>query len=250
MDRFGWIYVCDSKNCKVQVFDPDLNFSWEFTGRGFPGVPYPFLEGVSTTFDGKIVVADMHGGIMVFSKKGTPIKYLNKIGPNEDVPISDIHGISIGPDGSLVITETQNHRISIFDSNFKFIKTIFVQFPYAVSHNNKNGNFYVTSCPTTRGSKTGLYIFSSVGNLLKKIDGKKAETFEHPVGVDVDDDGNLLLADFSGKKIHIVDKYENFVNSIPNIEGPTFAAVHRDGSVLIVLSKMILVYEPSNKYTF
>ena len=124
--------MCDTKNCRVVIFDTAGEVVARF-GRPLvviglheePGV-VGFNNPRGLAFDeseGLLYVADTgNNRIKLFSAEGTPIQTVGGRGdrPGEfDAPI----GLAIGPNGRLYVADSQNCRIQVFDRGFRFVES-------------------------------------------------------------------------------------------------------------------------------
>ncbi len=106
MDRDGLLHVADRENDRIQVFDQNGNYQREYGGFAPFGL---FLAGNDLLYvaDGRaheVLVMTLTGKILSrFGKEGA--------GPGEfRLP----HGIGLGPDGALYVTEIEGRRIQRF----------------------------------------------------------------------------------------------------------------------------------------
>jgi DNA-binding beta-propeller fold protein YncE len=119
-------------------------------------------------------------------------------------------GLAVGPDGSVYVADTWNHRIQKFTANGEFLTT-WGQFgaaetryhfwgPRGVAVDNQ-GRVFITDTGNKR-----VVIFDSNGVELAAFGGAGLGVgqFDEPVGIDVDDAGRLYIADTWNKRIQIM----------------------------------------------
>ncbi|NLN69995.1 MAG: TIGR03663 family protein [Chloroflexi bacterium] len=119
-------------------------------------------------------------------------------------------GLAIGPDGSVFVADTWNHRIQKFSAEGEFI-TQWGQFgaaetahhfwgPRGVAVDHK-GRVFVTDTGNKR-----VVIFDSNGAHLTDFGGAGLGLgqFNEPVGIEVDDAGRLFIADTWNKRIQVM----------------------------------------------
>lgn len=115
------IYVADTGNHRIQVFNPDLTLYDTFSGRGNKRLKSPWGVAFDTT--GNLYVADTENHcIQVFTAEG---KFLRRFGGmgiwngELNFPTS----LCIDIDDIVYVTEQGNHRVSIFTSDGHFLST-------------------------------------------------------------------------------------------------------------------------------
>jgi DNA-binding beta-propeller fold protein YncE len=106
LDRDGLLHVADRENDRIQVFDQDGNYRREYGGFAPFGL-FLAANGLLYVADGRaheVLVMTLTGEILSrFGKEGA--------GPGEfRLP----HGIGLGPDGALYVTEIEGRRIQRF----------------------------------------------------------------------------------------------------------------------------------------
>ena len=109
--------------------------------------------------------------------------------------MNDPAGIGLQSNGNIVVSESGNHRISVFDSMGNFIKIIGVgelQDPHHLFIDSDDNILVADS------SKIRIAIFSSqTGILLKTIQTK--EYIEDPCGITMDRDGRIVVSGSANK---------------------------------------------------
>ena len=113
------VYVCDSWNARVQVFDSNLNFVQSFGHAVGPG---QLKEPVDIDFDaqGNIYVVDfLQHEVLVFGEDG---QYLRHFGEGEQGKgdLTEPRGLCVSGD-YVYVTERYNHRVSVFRTSGEFV---------------------------------------------------------------------------------------------------------------------------------
>ena len=203
-DSAGNFYVADTANYRIQKFGPDGKFLATIgNGKGNgDGQFNPINEGGVGTGIGGIAV-DAAGNIYAadtwnhrIQKFGPDGKFLAKWGefisladPNaagdagRDTKFYGPRGVAIGPDGNVYVTDTGNKRVSIFDPNGKFLRQISSNLtPERIAQN---------------------YAFNQPGEM------------NEPIGIAVDAQGNVYVADSLNKRIQKFDATGKFVAQWP-----------------------------------
>lgn len=155
----GNIYVADSGNHRIQVFDADGNFLFKWGVEG--GNPGQLNEpwGIAIGLEGQVYVADTwNHRIQIFTAEGDFVKSI----------------------GSFIDAQGD---VNLQPENFWGPRDIAV---------DSEGNFYVADTGNKRIQK-----FSPDGEFLELFGGGGVipGTFEEPVGLQFDSEGNIFVAD-------------------------------------------------------
>lgn len=203
VDREGRIYVTDTAQGVVMIFDPKAKapIMLEASGRS------PFVKpvGVTTDLNGNIFVSDTASDrIMVFDKERNFLKGFGMKGEFKQPA-----GIAVDPAGkSLYVVDTHNHKVVILDiESGEIIKTIGKRgreegdfnFPAHITVDSK-GNIYVVDTMNGR-----IQIFDQEGRFLRAFGklGDGAGMFARPKGIGLDSEGNIYVVDAGFNNIQI-----------------------------------------------
>lgn len=171
----GSIYVADSGNHRIQVFDSAGNFLMKWGGEG--SGPGQFSEpwGIAVGPDGTVYVADTwNHRVQLFTPTGD---YISAFGSFANVQhdAQDQPGTFWGPrdiavdaQGNVYVTDTGNKRIQKFTADGQFLQTF------------------------------------GGGGIIPGA-------FEEPVGIDIDNQGNIYVADTWNRRIQ---KFDSNLNPI------------------------------------
>ena len=105
------IYVADSCNHRVQVFDRDGAFlrTYGEAGSGVGQLSYPY--DVRVDADGNQFVCEFgNSRIQVFDKDGQPVETIGRIG-REPGEFFNPFAIAFDSKGNLYVADSQNHRV-------------------------------------------------------------------------------------------------------------------------------------------
>lgn len=126
-----YIYVADSGNNRVQIFDKEGNGVREIGYKGNYSGVLKNPEGVIVNKD-EIVISDTDNNtVSIFDKNGN-FKYDIESSEEKNGNFKRPKGISIGEDGKIYIIDSGNSRVKVYDENYKFL--------YAFSENKKKKN--------------------------------------------------------------------------------------------------------------
>jgi sugar lactone lactonase YvrE len=193
IDAAGNFYVSDAENKRIQKFDPAgkwlLAFGSEGNGDGqFAAISPESVGtgpgGLAVDAVGNLYVADTwNHRIQKFDSEGRFVakwgSFINLADPAfADAPDKDSRfygprGVAIGPDGNVYVTDTGNKRVLIFSPDGAFVRKI------------DSGMSPTRVAPG--------YAFTQLGEL------------NEPIGVAVDAQGNVYVADVNNHRIQKFD---------------------------------------------
>ncbi len=165
----GSIYVADSGNHRIQVFDKDGNFLLKWGSEG--AQPGQFSEpwGIAVAEDGTVFVADTwNHRIQAFTSTGQFLRAFGSFVNVQNDPQAETgkfwgpRDIAIDAQGNLYVTDTGNKRIQKFTSTGEFLQ------------------------------------MWGGGGIIPG-------SFEEPVGIDIDSQGNIYVADTWNRRIQKFD---------------------------------------------
>ncbi len=207
------IYVVDSNNKMVKMFDPNGTQTGNFGQR-------PADKTADTAFsnplyaaaasNGKVYVTDRSSAMVVVYDPAT--KQTTRFSPQVDKTFTwSPLGICVDKKDNIYVTDATKgtHRVLVFNPNGKLILQFGKEgqnqgefsFPNGITVGG-DGSIYVADSNNSRVqvfSKTGKYKFS-IGN----AGGKAA--LGHPVGICFDVSGNLNVTDTFGHAVQVYDK--------------------------------------------
>ena len=109
----GQVLVADCPNHRVQVLNPDLSFSHSFGSRGSQAGQFNGPCDVSTDDEGMVYVTDCNNDrVQKFTLQGEFVAQIKG-------KMNDPTGIAI--DGSNILYVSNDHCVSMFDTNGKFL---------------------------------------------------------------------------------------------------------------------------------
>ncbi|GIU70885.1 MAG: hypothetical protein KatS3mg003_0364 [Candidatus Nitrosocaldaceae archaeon] len=116
----GRIIVADTNNHRIQVFDSNGNFLFEFGDEGDGEGEFEQPHGIAVDSNDRIIVADTNNHrIQVFDSNGNFLFEFGDEGDGEG-EFEQPHGIAVDDD-RIIVADTNNHRIQVFDSNGNFL---------------------------------------------------------------------------------------------------------------------------------
>jgi sugar lactone lactonase YvrE len=207
----GNVYVADSLNNRIQVFDSSGAFVTKFGSRGSLDGQFFTPCGVAVNpSTGNVYVADtFNNRIQVFDNKGAFITKWGSRG-SLDGQFSATPSVAVNPStGNVYVVDIGNNRIQVFDSLGNFITkfgtegSLDGQFNDAtsVAVNPSTGNVYVADSFNGR-----IQVFDSSGAFVTKFGspGSLDGQFDRPEGVAVNPStGNVYVSDTSNNRIQV-----------------------------------------------
>jgi len=207
VDDDGRVYVADTWNHRVQVFDSDGTFLNKWGAYGQTSGDSELLYGprdLALDAQGRVFVTDTgNKRIMVYDQDGN---YLHQWGSEGLLPgsFSEPVGIDVDPEGNIYVADTWNQRIQVFDRDFAFLHEWPVDAWYGQSVVNKpylavdaESRVYITD---PEGYLVAVY--SSDGELLATFGryGFDENSFSLPTGIEVDAEGYIYVTDTDGQR--------------------------------------------------
>jgi predicted membrane-bound mannosyltransferase/DNA-binding beta-propeller fold protein YncE len=172
-------------------------------------------HGLAISADGSLYIADTDNNrVQHISPQGEVIKTWGTYGDitSGSAPEGTFNqpwGIAIGPDGSVYVTDTWNHRIQKFNAAGEFIK-MWGYFGQAENPDamwgprdvvvDTNGHVIISDTGNKR-----ILIFDQEGNFLSEFGGVGLGPgqFDEPVGLAVSNDGKLYVADTWNQRVQV-----------------------------------------------
>ncbi len=229
-------------------------------------------HGLAVAPDGSLYVADSNNHrIQKFDASGKFLLAFGTFsGPTNANPepgtFNEPWGVAVGPDGSVYVADTWNHRIQKLDPNGKFIKMwgtpgqtdiggqggIFWG-PRGVAV-DKGGRVYVTDTGNKR-----IEVFSADGEFITQFGGAGVQPgqLDEPVGVAVDPNGNLVVNDTWNQRIQVlapdgqpVRQWEVKGWLDQSVTNKPYVAADKDGNVYTVdpTGFRVLVFGPDGTF--
>lgn len=220
-DTSGNIYVVDSDNNRIQVFDADGNFTRQFGsyGTGDGEMAYPTSAAISP-LNGNMYVIDpgptgTEARIEVFDTNGN---YLSKFGSSGsgDGQFGYAEDIAIDASGNVYVADSDNNRVVVFDASGNFLSTWGTSgtgngqfdYPVAIVVSPINNHVYVSDSGNNR-----IEVFDTNGTYLSQWGSSGAGNgqFNYAEGISVDSNGNVFVNDGGNYRIQVFDKDGNYI---------------------------------------
>ena len=220
-------------------------------GAGVLSRPHDIAQGE----DGLLYVADSaNHRIVVFDEAGNVINSMGRYGLASDAgggegTLNEPWGVAAGPDGSVFVADTWNHRVVVFDAQGEFVRTwgsegAFSEDPMAFWGPrdiavDADGQVYVADTGNKR-----VLVFTPEGEFVRQIGeaGVLEGQFEEPVGLAFDAEGNLYIADTWNRRVQVLTPEGDYLREWP-IEG-WFAQTNERPYLDVAPGGTVLVADP------
>lgn len=182
------IIVADTNNHRIQIFDKEGRFKFQFgeCGKRDGQLLYPNRVAVVRT-SGDIIVTERSPThqIQIYNQYG---QFVRKFGANI---LQHPRGVTVDNKGRIIVVECKVMRVIIFDQNGnvlqKFGCSKHLEFPNGVVVNDKQEIFI------SDNRAHCVKVFNYEGNFLRQIGGEGITNY--PIGVGINSNGEILIAD-------------------------------------------------------
>jgi len=189
-DREGFIWTTDSNGHVVNKFGPDGKLLMTLGKKGVAGDNssqdlFNRPNAVAIAPNGDIFVSDgyVNSRIVQFSKEGKFIRSIGGVKGSAPGQLQLPHAVVVDSKGRVIVGDSDNKRISVFDKDGKFIET----WPFP-----SRGGMLITADDTIYVSDVN----AGAVNIIK--DGKSVDVISglgRPHGVGLDVDGAVYVSD-------------------------------------------------------
>lgn len=199
----GDVFVADTGNRCIKVFDKNGKFVYEFGGPGTKK-PLVYPYGIGLIDNNRLVIADAGAGALhEYNLQGGYIRtWLDAKAKVEPV------GIFVTPDKTVYVTDLLSNQIFVFSDRGKLLRKIKSQqvemrSPQGLAVNN-DGTIWVAD-----GGNYNVKLLRPNGELITMFDGGPKRALTMAKGLAVDKLGRIYVADTLSNVIRIFDKKGN-----------------------------------------
>jgi DNA-binding beta-propeller fold protein YncE len=260
VDQQGWLYVADSGNCRIQVFDSLGKFLFAFSSFGWEEDKFLYPTDCAIDEGLAVYVVDSDKSVVkAFSLQGMyqgtfGFASLGGIGKSESA-FKNPTGCAVGRDGELLVADTGNHLIHIIDRLGGWVSDL-GGFGSGEGFFNRPEDVAVTSGGDILVADTGnncIQRFDSQGNYLSSF-GVNAEGYQLRSPCQIATNANGLIAIVDRIKSLVLLTDENFVpimtidaGKYGGLASPEGVAIAGDNTIYIsdTLNHRILIYRVS-----
>jgi len=205
IDAYGYIYVSDSGNGRIQKISPSGN---SFSVWGSSGIADGELSapvGLAFDLEGNVLVAESNSNrIQKFTATGTFLSRFGNIGTSEG-EFAHPYGVAVDSLNNLYVADVSNDRIQVFRPTGSFLMAW-------GSHGTGDGQLNDPRCVAVDGSDR-VYVtefgnhrvskFTWSGSFLTKFGsyGTGDGQFIDPMGLAIGADGSVYVADSGNHRV-------------------------------------------------
>lgn len=208
IDTAGLIYISDTQNDRIQVFDGSGNylFKWGIHGKGDGEFMQPVFSAIAQD---KIYIADTYNDrFQVFSLLGN---YLNSIGKKGHGPgdFNQTSGIDFYGD-CLFLGDIHHHQVHKYTKNGAYSSSFGEYGSEPGQLNQPQGIAIIDTFIYVVDRQNNRVQKFTISGLLKKVigaEGSEDGQFSHPYDIVVDSDFCFYVTDYHNNRFQKFDKY-------------------------------------------
>jgi peptidylamidoglycolate lyase len=200
-DREGFMWTTDSNGHVVMTFDSTGKVLLTLGKKGMTGDNtsqdlFNRPNAVAVAPNGDIYVSDgyVNSRVVHFNKDGKFVRIIGGTKGTEPGQLQLPHGVVIDSQGRIIVADSDNKRIAIFDKNGKFVEN----WPFL-----SRGGMVITADDT-------LYVSDvNEGSVTILKNGKRLETIGglgRPHGIGLDKDGTIYASDSTNRAVMKITK--------------------------------------------
>jgi sugar lactone lactonase YvrE len=200
IDAQGFLWVTDSAAHVVHKFSPDGRRLMTLGKKGVAGDNtsrdlFNQPNHVAVASNGDIYVSDgyQNARVVHFSSAGQFVRVIGGVKGSQPGQLQLPHGVALDSQGRILVNDSDNQRVSVFDKEGKFLET----WPYP-----SRGGIAVAADDTVYISDVNVGIVNIVKN-GKKLDSVSADR-AHGMGIDTD--GSIYVSGASRMTVTKITK--------------------------------------------
>jgi tetratricopeptide (TPR) repeat protein/streptogramin lyase len=221
VDEAGRLYVADTYNHRIQVFDPNGHFLHTFGAEGAQRGALLRPKGLAWGPNHLLYVADTgNHRIQAFNQQGEVVMALGSFG-NLPSQFNAPEAMAVDGSNTLYIADTQNHRVQKLAPDGSLLlswggsgsgKGEFLG-PSDIAL-DRDGRVLVADTQNHR-----VQVFTNGGQYLWEIGkaGRGAAEFDSPRGIATDDQGDIYVADTGNGRVQIFDRSGRYLAHVGHL---------------------------------
>jgi outer membrane protein assembly factor BamB len=227
LDAQGNLYVADTGNVRVQVFDPEGGLLLSIADARFTGP-----RGVAVDAAGGIYVTDASEVVHIFNSRGEPVRSFGQPGslPSQFMRIADL---AVDSAGEVYVADSGNGRVQKFSMLTGLVFTLgeegeeeaLLSRPQGVAVDSE-ANVYVADAQTGRIVK-----YAPGGTFLSAFDTGIGELRD----ITLDDQGHIYATDAAARVVYILDGQGRILDQVGEgqLSDPWGVAVDSQGAIYV-----------------
>ena len=228
-NKTGNIYIADTENNSVKVFDSTGKYLFKFGDNEDEG---KMDRPLSVAICGDIILISQYNNcVLNYQLNG---KFISKIGKygNGELEFNFPFGLTIDEsNGNIYVSDFNNNRIQILSQDFRFISQFgiyILKYPRDV----KLSKEYIFVLDV---SNPCLHLFSYNHILQKSVISRgKGMQVVNPWNFFIDQTDNILISDCGSNSIHVFNKEFQLIHEISVSSNPNGITVDKRGRVIVV----------------
>ena len=228
-NKAGNIYIADTKNNCIKVFDITCKFLFEFGDNEGEGKMYRPLS-VAICGD-RILISQRNHCILNYQLDGNFISKMGKCGKGE-LEFNYPYGLTIDElNGSIYVSDYDNNRIQILSQDFRFI----FQFGKDILKSPRDVKLSKEYIFVLDESNPCLHLFKYNHILQKSVISRgTGMQVVNPWNFFIDQTDNILISDYGSDSIHIFNEEFQLIHKFSVSPNPMGIAVDKRGRVIVV----------------
>ncbi len=200
IDARGFLWVTDSATHVVHKFSPDGRVLMTLGKKGIAGDDishdsFNQPNHVAVAPNGDVYVSDgyVNARVVHFSSDGRFVRIIGGVKGSQPGQLQLPHGVALDSRGRILVNDSDNQRVSIFDKEGKFVET----WPYP-----SRGGIAVAADDTVYISDVNVGVVNIVknGKLIDRVSADRAH------GMGIDTDGSVYVSGASRMTVMKITK--------------------------------------------
>ncbi|MCX8095737.1 MAG: stalk domain-containing protein [Caldisericia bacterium] len=243
------IYIVDTNNSRIQVFDENYNFVSTF-GKERLSSPIDL-----SIYNGKVYITDFDSSkILIYDLNGKFISEFGKKGENNG-EFNGPLGIYINKNGNIFICDSKNRRVQIFDINFNFIKKINIDGRPSDVFVDDSDKIYISDYYNIK-----IYVYKDFGNTKLKEFKINTDAYwffnKAPISIFITKEYNIIYTVPWENRVDVISQDGNFIRSYgePLKDGlflyPNSLTISNDEKIYIVdnMNNSISIFDNNKNF--
>ena len=172
------------------------------------------------------VTEDNNHRVQKFTTSGEYISTFGSSGSGQG-QLSNPRGICIDPEGKVYVSEYSNNRISVFgaDGSFDHHITGNLSNPWGITF-DPSGNLHVANYSTLN-----VAMFSPEGKFINVYGGNDLSYY--PSGIAIDPEGFIFVTEYSSMNFTVFDSKHQYFTGITGLSNPVGITMDEDGNIYV-----------------